>query len=228
MISVVIPTLNTASRLSACLNALVFPAIDGVVKEVIVADGGSADDTVKIAEIYGARVITAPPGRGGQLAAGAREAKGEWLLFLHADTVLEDGWAHEAEHFIADHPDAAAVFTLRFDAAGFAPGLVAAGAMARTKLLKAPYGDQGLLISRELYEGTGGYADMKLMEDVEFVRRLVKAKGRSALHVLCSTATTSPERYERDGYARRVAKNLTILARYFLGASPDDLARDYR
>lgn len=228
MISVVIPALNAESRLAPCLDALVASALDGLVKEVIVVDGGSADKTCEIAGGFGATVLAAPPGRGGQLAKGAGAAKGPWLLFIHADTVLEEGWAGEAAAFIGRHPEEAAVFALRFDAKGLAPALVAAGAMARTRLLKAPYGDQGLLISKALYEAVGGYSGIPLMEDVEFIRRLIKREGRGALHVLKARAVTSAERYERDGYARRVVKNLAILTRYYLGASPEALAKDYR
>ncbi len=228
MISVVIPTLNAEARLGECLDALVAPALDGLVKEVIVVDGGSSDATLPMADSFGTRILTAPPGRGGQLKAGAEAARGEWLLFLHADTVLDESWGAEAMQFVREHPDKAAVFTLKFDAKGFAPGFVAAGAMLRTKFLQAPYGDQGLLISKALYNEARGYAEMPLMEDVEFIRRLTRRKGAGVLRVLKSRAVTSAERYERDGYARRVVKNLTTLTRYFLGASPEDLAKAYR
>ncbi|MFC2954146.1 TIGR04283 family arsenosugar biosynthesis glycosyltransferase [Marinicaulis aureus] len=228
MISIIIPTLNADARLGDCLNALVSSALDGIVKEVIVVDGGSRDATLAMADSFGTRILTAPPGRGGQMKAGAEAARGDWLLFLHADTVLEEGWAAEAADFMSKRRYEAAVFTLQFDAKGLAPALVAAGAMLRTKMLKAPYGDQGLLISKGLYEEVGGYADMPLMEDVEFIRRLTKAKGGGVLHVLQAKAVTSAERYERDGYFRRAFKNLTIFARYQCGASPETLAKVYR
>jgi len=228
MISVIIPTLNADARLGACLDALVTPALGGLVKEVIVVDGGSNDSTLAMADSFGTRILAAPPGRGGQLAAGAKTARGDWLLFLHADTVLEEGWAQEVAQFMREPLDKAAVFTLQFDAKGFAPKLVAAGAMARTRFLKTPYGDQGLLMSRALYDELGGYKDMPLMEDVEFVRRLVRAKGRDAVRIMKAKALTSPARYEHDGYARRVLKNFVTLMRYQLGAAPEELAKAYR
>jgi rSAM/selenodomain-associated transferase 2 len=228
MISVVIPALNAAPRIAACLEALVTPALDGAVKEVIVVDGGSTDQTSEIADGFGATLLTAPPGRGGQLRKGAGAAKGPWLLFLHADTVLQEGWAEEAMAFMNDNPARAAVFTLEFDAAGVAPKLVAAGAMLRTSVAKAPYGDQGLLISKKTYEDIGGFADMPLFEDVDIVKRLLKAKGKRALHVLSSKAVTSADRYEREGYVKRVARNFILLTRYRFGAAPEDLAKAYR
>ncbi|MHA7873224.1 MAG: TIGR04283 family arsenosugar biosynthesis glycosyltransferase [Hyphococcus sp.] len=224
-VSVVIPALNAAARLPACLKALA--AGGGLVGEIIVVDGGSSDETVAIAERCGARVLTAPPGRGGQLRVGAAAAGGAWLLFVHADTVLEAGWADEVRTFIDSHVYDAGVFTLAFDARSFAPWFVAAGAMARTRLVKSPYGDQGLLISRTAYERTGGFRDLPLFEDVDIVKRFLRSDPQATFHILSSKAVTSAERYEREGYARRVIRNFMLLMRYRLGASPEKLTRDY-
>jgi rSAM/selenodomain-associated transferase 2 len=227
LVSVVIPTLNAGARLGACLDALVAPALGGLVREVIVVDGGSDDDTVAIADGFGATVIKTSPGRGGQLRAGAEAARGAWLLFLHGDTVLEEGWAEDVRMLIEKQIYEAGVFTLAFDADGLAPRLVALGAALRTRLSNLPYGDQGLLISKKLYEEAGGFADMPLMEDVEFIRRLLKREGEPAFVVFSSKAITSAARYERDGYMRRVFKNWWTLVRYLWGVSPDDLKRGY-
>ncbi|MBB5519221.1 TIGR04283 family arsenosugar biosynthesis glycosyltransferase [Amphiplicatus metriothermophilus] len=225
-ISVIIPTLDAARELPATLTALVPAAIDGLVKEVIIADGGSQDETMRIAQEAGARVVAGPRGRGAQLAQGAAAARGAWLLFLHADTVLETTWAEEARAFLGA-PERAGVFTLAFDAKGFAPRVVAAGAMARTRLLAAPYGDQGLLIARALYEEIGGFRPLPLFEDLDIIERLIKTKGRRALHVFRAKAVTSAARYERDGYMRRVLKNAWCLALYRFGASPARIAEIY-
>lgn len=228
LISVVIPTLNEEARLQDCLSALVQPAMDGLVKEVIVADGGSEDRSLEIADGFGAKTIAAPTGRGGQLKAGADIAKGEWLLFLHGDTVLETDWSDEVSVFVEKNDYDAGVFTLGFDAKGLAPKIVAAGAMWRTRLGNSPYGDQGLLISKKLYEEIGGYRDMPLFEDVDFVQRLTRLKGEAAFYVFKSHAVTSAERYEREGYCRRVLKNSLLRLRYQLGASPEKLLSVYR
>lgn len=224
-ISVVIPTLNAGDDLRRTLPVLAPAAIGGLVREVIVADGGSADATRTIAEAAGARVVETKRGRGGQLMEGAKAARGDWLLFLHADTVLEEQWAQEAEAFISQGGNRAAVFTLAFDANGLAPRLVAAGAMFRTRILRAPYGDQGLLISRAHYDAAGGYRDLPLMEDVDLIDRLNRRGGFS---VLKSKAVTSARRYERDGYVARVVRNACCILMYRAGADPAKIARFYR
>jgi len=228
MLSVVIPTLNAASRLPMCLEALVAPAVEGLATQVIVVDGGSEDASVAIADGFGATVLTAPPGRGGQLKKGAEAARGAWLLFLHADTVLETGWADEARGLISGDNARAGVFTLAFDASGFAPRLICAGAMARTRMFKAPYGDQGLLISRALYDAVGGYSDMALFEDVDIIRRILAHENRAALHVFKSKAVTDAARYQRRGYFRQAVTNLWRLMRYNAGVAPEQLAKSYR
>lgn len=228
MISVVIPALNAEARLSACLGALVAATVKGLVREVIIVDGGSTDRTVAIADGYGARVLTAAPGRGEQLGVGASAARSDWLLFLHADTVLDPRWAEDADMHMQTAAERAAVFTLAFASEDAAAKIVSAGAMLRTRLFRLPYGDQGLLISRRQYNAIGGYRPMPLFEDVDLIRRLTKASGRGAFQVLPAKATTSAERYERLGYATCVARNNLLLARFMAGASPHTLAAAYR
>jgi rSAM/selenodomain-associated transferase 2 len=199
--------------------------MEGVVKEVIFADGGSTDATAAIAEDVGARLLTAPPGRGSQLAAGAAAARAPWLLFLHADTALEGGWIACVEAFWrrADAGAQAAYFRFAFDDPGFAARHAAFWVDARCRLLALPYGDQGLLIGRSLYDALGGYRPLPLMEDVDLVRRL----GRARLQRLDTKAVTSAAKYRRDGYLRRSLSNLALVARFFAGADPAKLARIY-
>jgi rSAM/selenodomain-associated transferase 2 len=228
MISVVIPTLDAAARLPATLSALVPAVVEGVVREVIVADGGSSDATAEIADLAGATVLRCATGRGIQLMQGARAARADWLLFLHADTVLATDWQREASAFITrmeagDRPLSAACFRFALDDFGLRPRMLEALVRLRCTALGLPYGDQALLIPRVLYERVGGYRPLPLMEDVDLVRRL----GRRRLTVLRSTAVTSAERYKRDGYFRRAARNLICLSLYFLRVPPRMLARLY-
>lgn len=220
-LSVIIPTLEAAPVLPACLGALVEGLEAGMIREVIVSDGGSSDATRAIADAAGAQVVTGPPSRGGQLRRGAQAARGAWLLVLHADTVLPEGWTRMVDaQMRAGGP---AAFRLSFDAAGVMPALVAGWANLRSRVFGLPYGDQGLLISRDAYDAAGGYPDIPLMEDVALARSL---RGRIALMPLA--VTTGADRYARDGWLRRGARNLGTLARYLCGADPDRLAARYR
>ena len=220
-LSIVIPTLEAANYLSATLGA-----IAGGGAEVIVADGGSTDATRTIAEGHGATVVEAPRGRGTQLAVGAQRAGGRWLLFVHADTVLGAGWAEAVERFTADtaNQDRAAVCRFALDDTGVWPRLLERGVAWRSRVLGLPYGDQGLLIGRGLYDALGGYRPLALMEDVDLMRRL----GRRRLHVLDVAAVTSAKRYRDGGYLRRPFLNLCCLGLYFLSVPTAVLARLYR
>jgi len=215
MLSVVIPTLDSAATLGACLAAL------GEVGEIVVADGGSGDETVAIARAAGAAVVAAPRGRGPQLAAGAAAARGDWLLFLHGDTVLEPGWRACAERHMAKPGERPACFRFRLADAAWQARLVEAGVAARVRLLGLPYGDQGLLVSRRRYDEAGAYRPLPLMEDVDLVRRLPRAV------VLDSGAVTSAERWRRDGWLRRSARNLLCLAAWQAGLPVRWIARAY-
>ena len=227
MISVVIPTLNAEASLVDSLSALVPAAAEGLVREVIVADGGSRDGTLEIADAAGCRIVTSEAGRGLQLAAGASLARWPWLLFLHADTVLEEGWRREVHSFIetadARGGEAAAAFVFALDDSGLRPRLLERLVAARCALLRLPYGDQGLLVSRRLYDRLGGFKPIPLMEDVDLVRRI----GRGRLHMLRSRAVTSAARYRRDGYFGRAGRNLLCLGLYLAGVSPGRIARFY-
>jgi rSAM/selenodomain-associated transferase 2 len=217
MLSVVIPTLNAAATLGACLAAV------READEIVVVDGGSTDGTAALARSAGARLVQSPRGRGLQLAAGAAAAKGDWLLFLHADTVLAPGWREAAERHGAGAPGKAACFRFRLDAGERRARLVEAGVALRVRLLGLPYGDQGLLVSRRLHDEIGGYRPLALMEDVDLVRRI----GARRIERLGVDAVTSAERWRRDGWLRRSGRNLLCLALYRSGMSAERVARLY-
>ncbi|MEM6890037.1 MAG: TIGR04283 family arsenosugar biosynthesis glycosyltransferase [Pseudomonadota bacterium] len=220
-ISVILPTLNAEEDLGACLTALLPGLEAGFIRELIVADGGSSDETVGLAKAWGAEVVQGPASRGGQLARGCAVAKGRWLMILHADTVLDPGWVGAVARHL--HSDNAGWFRLAFERGGLAGWLVAGWANLRSQVAGLPYGDQGLLLPAALYQQAGGYPDQPLMEDVALARAL-----RGRLQPINAVATTSSARYRRQGWVRRGARNLWLLTRYFLGANPVQLAASYR
>lgn len=222
-LSVIIPTLDTAETLGATLQALMPGLAAGLIRELILADGGSTDGVETIADAVGAELILTQPGRGIQLAAGAAAAQGAWLLVLHGDTRLPQEWEEAVRSHIDTHPGAAGYFGLRFDSAAAMARVVAGWANLRSRLLALPYGDQALLIPRVLYREAGGYPEWPLMEDVALIRRL----GRARLRRLPGYVTTSAARYERVGWMRRGRRNLTTLALYYLGADPVRLGERY-
>ncbi len=224
-LSIIIPTLDAAAALPATLATLAEGRERGLIREVLVVDGGSSDATVALAQQWGARVVAAPRGRGAQLAIGGAAASGAWLLFLHADTRLGPGWAAAVAAFIADaaQTDRAGYGRFRLDDAGAAARRVEAVVAWRCRVLALPYGDQGLLIAAPLYRAVGRFRPLPLMEDVDFVRRL----GRRRLVALGVDAITSAARYRRGGYVRRPLRNLGCLTLYFLGLPPRVLVRLY-
>ena len=222
-VSVVIPTLDAAADLPATLAELAGARLIG---EIIVADGGSSDDTVAIAGAAGARIVRAPKGRGTQLAAGAAAASGDWLLFLHADCRLAPGWEAAVEAFVAGPGVAgrAGYFAFALDDASRAARRLERMVAWRCRALGLPYGDQGLLIARPLYQAVGEFAALPLMEDVEFARRL----GRRRLAPIGASAYASARRYRQEGFICRPLRNLVCLALYFAGVPPERIVRLYR
>lgn len=222
MLSIIIPTLNAERHLVANLSTLM---IEAQPSEIIVMDGGSADQSRKIAQDAGARVVSVEPGRGKQLAQGAKISGGDWLLFLHADTRLEEGWRAEVDAFVSD-PDNrrhAAYFRFALDDDDPRARKLERVVARRCNWFGLPYGDQGLLISRSLYNIVGGYKEFPLMEDVNLVRRI----GKKGLVGLETPAITSADRYCENGYRSRSLRNVTLLTLYFLGMPTAILARLY-
>lgn len=229
MITIVIPTLNPQKRFGLCLTALIPAAINGLVSNVIIVDGGSTDSYAsRLAEEAGATFMHGARGRGTQLALGAKHAKGRWLLFLHSDTVLADGWEAEVTSFIryietGESPPSAAAFRFAVDDFGVMPKLLENLVGLRCFLFKLPYGDQGLLIPRTLYDNVGGFKSIPLMEDVDIVRRL----GRKRIIILKTQAITSAMRYKADGYILRMLRNLMCLILYYMRVPPRYIERFY-
>jgi glycosyltransferase involved in cell wall biosynthesis len=219
-LSIVIATLNAGDELAICLPALMEGVEAGLVRELVISDGGSGDGTKALADAAGAVWIEGPAGRGGQLARGVAASGGEWLLVLHADTRLAPGWAEAVEAgFARGGPG---YFRLRFRARGLAPRLVAGWANLRAAAFGLPFGDHGLLVSRADYTVAGGYPDIALMEDIALMRRLPRPQRLGAV------AETGAGRYLARGWLRQGAANLWRQARFLAGADPARLARGDR
>jgi rSAM/selenodomain-associated transferase 2 len=224
-ISILIPTLNSETDLRGCLASLTQGLGDGLIRELVIADGGSSDQTDQLADAIGANFVVAPASRGGQLRRGANEVRGDWLMVVHADSVLQPGWTGPVREHMRDHPNSAGYFQLTFDARGLMPLIVAGWANLRSRLFGLPFGDQGLLLPIDIYRNAGGYADQPLMEDVALARAL-RRQG-VALKPLPVTITTSAARYKRRGWLRAGFSNLMTQVRYFCGADPNQLSRQY-
>ncbi len=220
MLSVIIPTRNANASLPRTLACLAEHREEAVIGEIIVADGGSV--TSPDVSEFGAVLLRGQSGRGVQMAKGAKVATGDWLLFLHADTVLGKGWARAVRAHTAQSRKAA-VFCFELDDSSIKARILEKLVHVRCRVFAMPYGDQGLLVSRSLYDEAGGFRPLPLMEDVDLVSRI----GRSRLAYLEVPAITSAERYVRDGYVARIVRNLTCLAMWSLGVSPERIKRFY-
>lgn len=218
-LAIVIPTLDEETALSERLADARRHADD-----LVVSDGGSTDRTVQIAEDAGARVVSGPPGRGGQLNRGAAAADGDVLLFLHADTRLPEGAAEAVRAAIRDGAVAGG-FLLRFDDERPRMRLAATLINWRTRLTRTPLGDQAQFARREVFERLGGFREWPILEDLDLARRL-RREGRMAL--LERPVETAARRFLQQGAVRTVARNWTIWFLYLLGVSPHRLARLYR
>jgi len=219
-ISAIVPVLDEEAALPRTLERLTSLGF-----EVIVVDGGSRDASVETARRFGVRVLVSLPGRARQMNRGAARAGGEILFFVHADSRVPDNAAGIIARTLARPGTAAGAFRLAIDSPRPVLRFIAGLANLRSRLLQLPWGDQGLFLTRRVFEEVGGFQDLPLMEDVDLDRRL-KRVGRIVLAP--AAMTTSARRWERHGPIRNSLRNLWRLTRYFLGASPDRLARDYR
>ncbi|NQT87390.1 glycosyltransferase family 2 protein [bacterium] len=220
MISIIVPTLDEAVHIGNTLDR----AREGTNTELIVVDGGSADGTVDLAGACGARVIVHPPGRARQMNAAAAEAEGDILLFVHADTLLPEGFDGHIRRTLSAPGVAAGAFEFRVDSHPRGMKLIERMTNWRSKKLQMPYGDQTLFIEAGTFHRVGGFPELPLMEDFELVRRL-KRQGRVV--TAPAPAISSARRWRQRGTLRATLLNQVIIAAYFLGVSPARLARWY-
>ncbi|WP_163849220.1 glycosyltransferase [Pseudooceanicola aestuarii] len=220
-LSVIVPVLNGETQLPGCAGALYEGVQAGVIRELIVSDGGSQDNSRTLAEDLGARVIIGAPSRGGQIARGVAAAAGEWLLILDPGTQPGPGWTEKVSAQMARGRPGA--FRLGFDRGGIGPRLVAGWANRRSRLLRLPFADQGLLVSAVHLARVGGYPDQPVMADIAVARRL--ARAGLPMELMGCVARRSFDRYAADGWVRNGARSLGLQLRYAAGADPALLAR---
>jgi rSAM/selenodomain-associated transferase 2 len=210
-VTVIVPVYRDAEALARTLADL-------SATDLIVA---SAADDGSLATLRDARPdivwVDAPRGRACQMNAGAAAARGEWLVFLHADTRLPAGWRDAIDQARRDPRVNAGCFRFALDSRSPIARIIEVAVRARVALLGLPYGDQALFVRRDVFEAIGGYADLPIMEDVDLVRRLGR---RGRLFQSALPARTSPRRWERDGWIRRTVLHLTLILLYFCGVPP--------
>jgi len=219
-LSIIIPTLNEAGMIQQTLSQAVAVGAD----EIIVVDGESQDATGEIAKRLFCRVIQSPPGRALQMNTGAKAAQGDVFLFLHADTILPPEAKKVIQAILSDSQVVGGRFDIRLDRAGWIYRLVAFLVNLRSRLTKIATGDQAIFVRRHVFDQIGGFAQIPLMEDVEFSQRL-KRHGKIAC--LRNRVVTSARRWERHGPMETILLMWRLRFLYFMGVSPDRLKRYY-
>lgn len=220
-VGIVIPTLNEEEHLGGILEDLA--GLD-VPRDVAVVDGGSADATLAVAARFGVRIVRAPRGRASQMNAGANVVTGEWLCFLHADVRMPAPARQALRETVVRSEVEAAVWKFAVEGRGAWMRLVEAGALLRDRLGGLPYGDQGFLIRRSLFDAVGGFPCLPIMEDVALAR-VVRRRARLAR--LPAALVASGRRWRREGRYWTWVRNAVLVTAYLAGAPPDRLARWY-
>jgi rSAM/selenodomain-associated transferase 2 len=221
-LSIIVPVLDEAGHITAALEALAPLRARGA--EIIVVDGGSRDDTAALAKPFADLVLTGPRGRATQMNAGAAVARGAVFLFLHADTRLPADADRLIRDGLAQSGRAWGRFDVTIDGAHPLLPLVAASMNLRSRLTGITTGDQTLFVTRDAFTAAGGYPEIALMEDISFARSLKRVSRPLCLR---TRVTTSGRRWESRGVLRTVLLMWRLRLAYFLGATPDDLARRY-
>jgi len=221
-ISIIIPTINEANNLPLLLSDLSNIQKKG---EIIIIDCGSEDKTIDIAKIYGAKIfISKERNRGLQLDIGAKNSKGEWLIFLHADTRLTNDWFKKINSFLKGNKNIIYYFEFKINHKKIIYRVLEVLVNFRSKYLKQPYGDQGLIIHRNTYFKNNGFRKIPLMEDVDFLRRLNKKKDLKQLNI---PIFISSRKWERTNIFFQAFKNWKFRRRWLKGESTKSIYYDY-
>ena len=223
-LSIVIPTLNEALHLPLLLSDLNVWPNDF---ELIIVDGGSIDLTISIAQIQGVDVIKSPKkNRGYQLKTGASNARGDWLLFLHADSRLRIGWVRSLSQIIQNKKSKnfAWYFDFKIKKDNLEYRFLEIAVALRSLVLQHPYGDQGLLIHKDLYYKTGGYSSLKIMEDIDLITRITK---KTKLKRIRESIYTDDRKWTNSNIIKRAIKNYKLRKKWRQGYDIDNLSKEY-
>jgi rSAM/selenodomain-associated transferase 2 len=224
-VSVIVPVLNEAHQLDPLVDHLVQTAA-GAPIEIVVVDGSPGGESIGTISRGDVTTLIAPAGRSRQMNAGAAAARGDCLLFLHADTRLPPGAFRLVAETLSDGRHAAGAFDLRYASGRLSIRVVARAACLRSRFTRIPYGDQAHFFRRDYFESLGGYADIPLMEDVEIMRR-IKERGER-ISILDKAVVTSARRQETEGVVFCTLRNWALVTLYVLGVSPQRLVCFYR
>jgi len=220
-ISIIIPVLNEAKAIARTIAT----AREATDIEIIVVDGGSGDGTFEVVESLGVRVLQTPPGRALQMNRGAREATGEIFLFLHGDTILPPEFDKSIRFALAKAKVVAGAFELKIEGSMRGLSIIEKMVNWRSRYLQMPYGDQGIFLTSNIFWQIGGFSEMPIMEDFELIRRL---KRWGKIEIVTLPVVTSGRRWQKLGVWKTTLINQLVVIAYFLGVSPERLARWYR
>lgn len=224
-LSVIIPTLNEAGQIEHTIASIMQHHDPTIPLEIIVADGGSGDQTVELAVRRGARVVHSAPGRANQMNAGARVAKGNVLIFLHADTQLPPNFTSHIAHALSQPEAIAGAFELEIDSSEPLLRWVERGVKWRSRYLQMPYGDQALFMTAVAFQQVGGFPTLPILEDVEMVKQL---RRLGQIVIVRKSVRTSARRWQRLGIIETTMFNQFVLLAFRLGVSPNRIANWYR
>jgi len=224
VISIIIPVLNEEKIINSFIARL-SNNINSVPHEIIVVDGSKNSKTVRSLVDPKIMKVSSRSGRGQQLNAGAKIATGEIFLFLHVDTLLPPFAVTNICHVFKENDVGAGAFDIAIDSNKLRYKILARMISIRSHIFKTPFGDQAHFFRREYFKKIGGYKNIKLMEDLEIMRRI--RKQNDSIVILKEKVHTSPRRWEQEGIIRGILRNWFIRSQYYLGVHPDRLVKYY-
>jgi len=224
-ISVIIPVLNEAARINGAIETLFAQGYPGTM-EVIVVDGQKEGSTINCIQNPKVVKIISAPGRGVQMNRGADIASGETLLFLHCDTQLPENAFHRIQAVMKGKRVNAGAFDLFIDGKSFAYRIIEKTASLRSRITRIPYGDQAIFIRKSFFLRLGRYSEIPIMEDVDLMRRIKRAKG--CICFIDKPVKTSSRRWQKEGLLKCTLRNWLLMTLYLCGMSPEKLARFYK